>query len=45
VTGLSVNIMSQRRIARTYHAVIVFSIVCLAGFAAWLVWSALTALL
>jgi len=37
--------MAQRRIARTYHAVIVFSIVCLAGFAAWLVWSALTALL
>lgn len=37
--------MAQRRIARTYHAVLLFSIVCLAGFAAWLVWSALTALL
>jgi len=36
---------AQRHIARTYHAVLVFSIVCLAGFAAWLVWSALTALL
>lgn len=36
---------AQRHIARTYHAVLLFSIVCLAGFAAWLVWSALTALL
>lgn len=35
---------AQRHIARTYHAVLVFSIVCLAGFAVWLVWSALTAL-
>jgi threonine/homoserine/homoserine lactone efflux protein len=36
---------AQRRIARTYHAVLAFSVVCLAGFAAWLVWSAVTALL
>src|SRR6058998_520882 len=28
---------AQRRIARTYQAVLVFSIVCLAAFAAWLV--------
>jgi len=35
---------AQRRIARTYHAVLVFSIVCLSAFAAWLVWSAVTAL-
>jgi len=35
---------AQRRIARAYHAVLVFSIVCLLAFAAWLVWSALTAL-
>jgi threonine/homoserine/homoserine lactone efflux protein len=34
---------AQRRIARTYQAVLVFSIVCLLAFAAWLVWSALTA--
>lgn len=36
---------AQRRIARTYHAVLLFSIVCLAAFAAWLVWSAVAALL
>ena len=36
---------AQRRIARTYQAVLLFSIVCLAVFAAWLVWSALAALL
>ena len=36
---------AQRRIARTYHTVLLFSIVCLAAFAAWLVWSALDALL
>ena len=35
---------AQRRIARTYHAVLLFSIVCLTAFAAWLVWSAITAL-
>ncbi len=35
---------AQRRFARTYHAVLAFSIVCLAAFAAWLVWSALMAL-
>ena len=35
---------AQRRIARTYHAVLAFSIVCLFAFAAWLVWSAVTAL-
>jgi len=34
---------AQRRIARTYQAVLAFSIVCLLAFAAWLVWSALTA--
>jgi threonine/homoserine/homoserine lactone efflux protein len=36
---------AQRRIERTYHAVLLFSIVCLLGFAAWLVWSAVSALL
>lgn len=36
---------AQRRIARTYHAVLAFSVACLGGFAAWLVWSALVALL
>src|SRR2546428_10255975 len=36
---------AQRRIARTYQAVLVFSIVCLAAFAAWLVWSAVAVLL
>src|SRR3989442_12333061 len=36
---------AQRRIARTYQAVLVFSVVCLAAFAAWLVWSAVAALL
>ena len=36
---------AQRRIARTYQAVLVFSIACLAAFAAWLVWSAVAALL
>ena len=36
---------AQRRIARTYQAVLVFSIVCLAAFAAWLVWFAVAALL
>jgi threonine/homoserine/homoserine lactone efflux protein len=36
---------AQRRIARTYHAVLAFSVVCLVGFAAWLVWSAVIALL
>src|SRR5438552_485736 len=35
---------AQRRIARTYQAVLAFSIVCLLAFAAWLVWSALTGL-
>ncbi|MGQ0796848.1 MAG: LysE family translocator [Methanobacteriota archaeon] len=35
---------AQRRFARTYHAVLAFSIVCLAGFAAWLVWTAVDAL-
>lgn len=35
---------AQRRIARTYHAVLLFSIVCLFAFAGWLVWSAVTAL-
>jgi len=35
---------AQRRIARTYQAVLAFSIVCLIAFAAWLVWSAVTAL-
>ena len=35
---------AQRHIAQTYHAVLVFSIVCLVGFAAWLVWSAFLAL-
>jgi len=36
---------AQRRIRRTYHAMLLFSIVCLVAFAAWLVWSAVTALL
>jgi threonine/homoserine/homoserine lactone efflux protein len=36
---------AQRRITRTYHAVLAFSVACLVGFAAWLVWSALVALL
>ena len=36
---------AQRRTVRTYRAVLVFSIVCLVGFAAWLVWSAVAALL
>lgn len=36
---------AQRRFARTYHAVLVFSIVCLLVFAAWLVWTAVDALL
>jgi threonine/homoserine/homoserine lactone efflux protein len=36
---------AQRRIARTYPAVLLFSIVCLAAFAAWLVWSAVATLL
>lgn len=31
----------QRRFAQTYRAVLLFSIVCLAAFAAYLVWSAL----
>src|SRR2546429_1576236 len=35
---------AQRRIARTYQAVLAFSIVCLLAFAAWLAWSALAAL-
>jgi len=35
---------AQRRIARTYQAVLAFSIVCLLAFAGWLVWSALAAL-
>lgn len=35
---------AHRRFARTYHAVLLFSIVCLTAFAAWLVWSALAAL-
>ncbi len=36
---------AQRRMVRTYHAVLLFSIACLAAFAAWLVWSAVAALL
>src|SRR6059036_2793254 len=36
---------AQRRICRTYHAMLLFSIVCFVAFAAWLVWSAVTALL
>jgi threonine/homoserine/homoserine lactone efflux protein len=36
---------AHRRISRTYHAVLLFSIICLLGFAAWLVWSAAIALL
>ena len=36
---------AQRRIARTYQAVLLFSIVCLTAFAAWLVWYAVVALL
>ena len=36
---------AHRRFARTYHAVLLFSIVCLVAFAAWLVWSAVTALI
>ncbi len=36
---------AQRRIARTYPAVLLFSIVCLVAFAAWLVWSAVATLL
>ena len=36
---------AQRHFARTYHAVLVFSIVCLLAFAAWLVGSAVAALL
>jgi len=35
---------AQRRFARTYHAVLIFSIVCLAAFAAWLAWSGIDAL-
>ncbi|HEX9341729.1 MAG TPA: LysE family translocator [Thermoplasmata archaeon] len=33
---------AQRRFARAYHRVLVFSIVSLVAFAAWLVWSAVT---
>ena len=36
---------AQRRIARTYRSVLIFSIACLAAFAGWLAWSAVTALL
>src|SRR5437899_4088480 len=36
---------AQRRIARTYQAFLLFSIVCLISFAAWLVWSAVAVLL
>lgn len=36
---------AQRRIAQTYRAVLVFSIVCLLAFAVWLAWSAMTAFL
>ncbi|TLZ76005.1 MAG: LysE family translocator [Methanobacteriota archaeon] len=36
---------AQRRIRRTYHAMLLFSIVCLVAFAGWLVWSAVDALL
>ena len=44
ITGLPLALReAQRRIARTYHAVLLFSIVCLFAFAAWLVWSAVTA--
>ncbi len=37
--------VAQQRFAETYHAALVFSIVCLVAFAAWLAWSALAALL
>lgn len=33
---------AQKRFARTYHAVLAFSIVTLVAFAAWLAWTALT---
>lgn len=36
---------AQRRIRRTYHAMLLFSIVCLVALAAWLVWSAIGTLL
>jgi len=36
---------AQRRIARTYRSVLIFSIACLVVFAGWLAWSAVTALL
>jgi len=35
---------AQRRFARTYHAVLAFSVISLAAFAIWLVWSAFDAL-
>lgn len=35
---------AQQRFARTYHVALAFSIVSLAAFSAWLVWSALDAL-
>ena len=35
---------AQQRFARTYHAALAFSIVCLAAFAAFLVWSAIDTL-
>jgi threonine/homoserine/homoserine lactone efflux protein len=36
---------AQKRVARAYHIVLGFSVVCLVGFAGWLVWSAVAALL
>ncbi len=35
---------AQRRFSQTYHVALVFSIVCLVAFAAWLAWSAVAAL-
>jgi threonine/homoserine/homoserine lactone efflux protein len=34
--------MAQQRFAKTYRAVLAFSIACLLAFAAWLVWSGIT---
>ncbi len=35
---------AQERFSETYHVALVFSIVCLVAFAAWLAWSAVAAL-
>ncbi len=35
---------AQQRFARTYHAVLAFSIGCLLAFAAWLAWTGITSL-